>query len=514
MSNVSGDLTPHAPQKRPLIWPDAVLDLQDMLLAMHGNTPLPPVYIVGGAVRDAYLHRPVKDLDLAVDGDAIGVARRITNALDGDIFVMDAEREVARVSVKTAQDGRITLDIARFRGADLLADLTERDFTVNAIAVDLLGDLNQLIDPLHGEADLDKKLIRRCAPHAIASDPIRALRAVRQSVQFSLRLDADTIRDCKQYAPQLMTTSPERVRDEFFNMLKLDRAHAALRVADTLGLLQPFLPEMKPLHGLKQPAPHIFDGWQHALVSVEKMSQMLQAMSYRRTDETAAAFDLGMMTMQLDRFRTHLNAHIGQAWPNERQHASVLKLMAFVHGVGKAPGNYNDYAAQSAQMLSVWADAMRLSSGEKKRLVVATAEHQRFVEQTDWPILEQHRFWYGLKEVGVDVILLGLASYLAMVGNELKQVDWLAIVERALALFVAYFDHYEQLVDPPLPINGNDLLEGLDLKRGPIIGQTLTHLRETVVVRHANNEPPLTPDEALAVARAFVEAALPGSQGS
>src|SRR5690606_38920305 len=117
--------------QRPLIWPDVVLDFQDLLADIET-----PLYIFGGAVRDPYLHRPVKDIDLAVPENSIEIARKIANRTQGDIFVMDTTREVARVFIATP-DGRLSIDVARFRGADLAADLEDRDFTINAMAVDL-----------------------------------------------------------------------------------------------------------------------------------------------------------------------------------------------------------------------------------------------------------------------------------------------------------------------------------------------------------------------------------------
>lgn len=102
-----------------LAWTDFVLDLRDFLIDKQVNTPL---YIVGGAVRDAYLRGAIKDIDIAVDGDAIQIARQIADWFDGDIFVMDKERGVARVFVDTP-DGQVSMDFARFRGDTLDDDL-------------------------------------------------------------------------------------------------------------------------------------------------------------------------------------------------------------------------------------------------------------------------------------------------------------------------------------------------------------------------------------------------------
>src|SRR5690606_30874173 len=197
----------------------------------------------------------------------------------------------------------------RFRGDDLAADLVDRDFTINAMAVDLKGDLDLLIDPLGGEEDVNNKLLRRCSPHAITDDPIRALRAVRQCVQFSLRIEPETLQDIRRVGAKLLTTSPERIRDEVVNLLLTPKCASALRIAAALGLLGVIFPETEALktqtitggeaHTLK-------NAWEHTLAVVEHLERIFSVISPTRTDETAASFDLGMMAMQLDRFRSQL----------------------------------------------------------------------------------------------------------------------------------------------------------------------------------------------------------------
>src|SRR5262249_5619969 len=156
------------------------------------------------------------------------------NGLRGAFFVLDAERDVGRVLLDS-QEGRLLIDVAGFRGDSLEADLRDRDFTVNAMAVGLHGDLDYVIDPTKRARDAVMKVIRRCNPDAMAHDPIRALRAVRQSVQFGFRIDPETVADIRAQAPRLLDTSIERVRDELFKLLALAKPGAALRVADRLG---------------------------------------------------------------------------------------------------------------------------------------------------------------------------------------------------------------------------------------------------------------------------------------
>ena len=120
------DLSPHEPH-RPLLWPDLVFELHDLLI----DYPQ-PIYVVGGAVRDALMQRRLTDLDLVVAENGIGLARQIANMLNGDFFALDAERDVGRALLQV-DDGRFVVDVACFRGANLLDDLQDRDFTINAM---------------------------------------------------------------------------------------------------------------------------------------------------------------------------------------------------------------------------------------------------------------------------------------------------------------------------------------------------------------------------------------------
>jgi poly(A) polymerase len=103
---------------------------------------LPPdpreVYLVGGAVRDWLMGRPLYDVDLVVPRGALSLARTIANRLGAAFYPLDAERGYGRV-VWDAPFGRVFVDVSPYRGKSLVEDLRARDFTVNALAVPLRG---------------------------------------------------------------------------------------------------------------------------------------------------------------------------------------------------------------------------------------------------------------------------------------------------------------------------------------------------------------------------------------
>jgi tRNA nucleotidyltransferase/poly(A) polymerase len=480
----NAEMTPRQPH-RPLLWSDVVFDVAEWVATAPN-----PVYIVGGAVRDALLHRPLQDLDLATGTNAAELARRIANHLNGDFFVLDSERDVGRALVATPQ-GRMTIDVARFRGDTLANDLRDRDFTLNAMAVDLQGDLNLLIDPLNGERDIHDKIVRRCAPGVIDRDPIRVLRAVRQSVQLAFRIEAETLRELRNAVPHLTNVSPERIRDEFIKMLALSRSAAALRIADTLGVLSVIVPEVDLLREGSR------DSWARTLHIIEILSTLLTSITPARTDNTAATFGLGVFVMQADRYRARLLEHIAFEWPNERPHRALLVLALLLYACGEAiTAQMSDRGKQVTRLAEERALGLRLSNSERERMV-AVMRHIPWVlgGEVLTPVA-LHHFWSEAKAAGVDAVLLAVVDYL---GNPIDQDSWLKVVERARVLLEAYYDRYEQIVEPPLLLDGAQLMSALDLKPGPMIGRLLQQIREAQVTGDVR-----TTEDALNVARTFV----------
>ncbi len=453
---------------RRLLWPDFIHEIAELI---RRSPAPPPVYIVGGATRDACLGRAIGDIDLAVDGDAIALARWVTDAWQGDIYIMDRERGVARVFLSRG-DHNITVDFANLRGPTLEADLRDRDFTMNAMAADLLGDPGRLIDPLDAAADLKMKILRRCSQRSIAADPVRALRAIRLSVQFDLKIEPDTARDIRQFASELRQTSPERIRDEFFKLLSLENAARGLRVLGHMGLLGQVLPGIALDKVSRQAAAAHID---HFAV-VERMSAIITAISRRRSDNTAAAFELGTLVIQLDRFRAALGAHIEGKFGNGRSCAALLALAALLHDAGLAGSDRGDGPAAAAQAVR----SLKLTKNEGRILRAAVGNFRQIIAGQAWSRLDAHRFWHGLGASGIDAILLAMASAMGR-GGQFNQQDWLQLVELATNLLDAYFNRFDEVVNPKLLLDGVAVQDLLEIGPGREVGRLLTSLREAQV---------------------------------
>ncbi len=128
------------------------------------------------------------------------------------------------------------IDIAEFVGDDLQVDLRARDFTINAMALDI-DNLDDLIDPLGGEADLKQGVLREASPDAFMNDPLRVMRAVRMAQAFNLGISFKTLEHLRVATTELRRVSGERIRDEFFKILDEKDYEASLRQMWELGIL-------------------------------------------------------------------------------------------------------------------------------------------------------------------------------------------------------------------------------------------------------------------------------------
>ena len=183
-------------------------------------------WIVGGAVRDELLGRPVLDLDIAL-ADPRGAAHVYAKQSGGAAFPLSDRHGAWRVAL----DGGRTVDFTPLRGT-IADDLATRDFTVNSIAVPLAG--GQAVDPFGGRRDLDELVLRVVSESVFEDDPLRLLRAVRFVDQFGFTLDEATAGLIRAAAHLVARPSGERIVAELEQLSAL-----GFRLLDELGLLAP-----------------------------------------------------------------------------------------------------------------------------------------------------------------------------------------------------------------------------------------------------------------------------------
>ncbi len=236
-------------------------------------------WIVGGYVRDRLLGRPHLDLDIVVEnGDALEVARRFARLAGAPAPVTFERFGTAQVTLP----GRLVEFVAAraesyapdsrkpdVRPATLEEDLRRRDFTVNALLMDLDGRIH---DPLGGRADLEAGVLRTPAEPAqtFSDDPLRMLRAIRFAAQLGFTPAPDLLPAMRNLRARLAppVISVERIADELRKMLTSERPKLALELLDEAGLLEVILPEVAACKGVAQTGYHTHDVFGHTLLAV------------------------------------------------------------------------------------------------------------------------------------------------------------------------------------------------------------------------------------------------------
>jgi putative nucleotidyltransferase with HDIG domain len=458
-----------------------------MLACLPTDTPL---YLVGGAVRDVLRKRPLHDIDLALPGQALPVARRIADALGMAFYPLDEERDTARLILRRENDERLVFDITTLRGADIQADLLARDFTINAIALDLRYP-DRLVDPLGGASDLHAGRLRLCAPYSLQSDPVRVMRAVRMAFTFNLKIDPETRSAIRLAAPQLPRVSAERIRDELFRMLDGVHVASSIRMLDLLGIMPYVLPELENLKGIEQSPPHVYDVWEHTLEVAARLQVVLDVLKPVYDSDAGGNLAAGLISVRLGRYRAQIAEHINYAFNPDRTARPLLFLAALYHDIAKPHTRQLDAAGrarffqhdeQGAHILSQRAHSLRLSTVEIDRAKTIVRHHMRpmLLAQENHPPTRRaiYRFFRTTQAAGVDICLLSLADFLGTYAVVLPQDLWSHHLDVLRSLLEAWWEMPQEVISPPALLNGHQIIQQFGVAPGPQIGHLLEAVRE------------------------------------
>ncbi|MGC9398306.1 MAG: CCA tRNA nucleotidyltransferase [Anaerolineae bacterium] len=451
-------------------------------------------WLVGGAVRDLLLGRPVHDWDFAVQGDAMRLARRVADRLGGAYVALDAERDTARVVLDDPTTRQpAMLDFAGLRGDTLDADLRWRDFTINAMAMTPDG---RVLDPLGGRADLQARRVRALGETTFLQDPARLLRAVRIAGELDFDLDPRTMADIRRHAHRLPGVAGERIQMELMRTLDLTPAAVHVRRLDALGLLPLVLPELGPLHEVEQSSPHHHRTvWGHTLAALSALEGVLASIhgssppARALRDVRAPAWAWSALDAPLAPLQPELLTYVQTPLAVERSRASMLKWAALFHDVGKgetrtvdAEGRTHFYAHEevSAEKARARLRALHFPNRAVDFVVTVVAGHMRLLGLMQAPPPSRravYRFYRATGGAGVGVVLFALADTLAVWGPGLERAYWQTFLTVAEALLEGYFHREKEVIAPAPLLTGYDLLD-LGVPEGPEIGRLLSALRE------------------------------------
>jgi poly(A) polymerase len=442
-------------------------------------------WIVGGALRDELLGRPVRDVDVAVAGDPEPVARAVAESVRGPVFRLSEAFGAWRVIDR--RGGKVW-DFSPLQGETIEEDLARRDFTVNAMARPREG--GDLVDPLGGRADLEARVLRVLGREAYEQDPLRPLRLARFAAELGFEPDPETERLTAEAAPAAARAAGERVFAELRRLVIADGALAGLALADRLGLLRAVLPELADLHDVEQSHYHHLDVYDHTL-EVLAMQIDLEGRLHTVFDEPGAA---------------RLERVLAEPLADELTRAQALRFGALLHDIGKPATRatrpdgritFMGHDRLGEEMVRSICRRLRTSDRfarflgglTRHHLVLGFLVHDRPLDRR-----QVYRYLARTTPVEVEVTLLSCADRLATQGRRAEQATE-AHLDLARELMRAALDWREH-GPPGVPIRGDELARELGIEPGPELGRLLAELTEAAYAGEV-----ATRDDAVAVGR-------------
>jgi len=435
-------------------------------------------YLVGGFVRDALLGRETADIDIAVEADVREIGPHLADSLQGKFVLLDEVNRIGRIIITDW-----TIDVASFTG-NIEDDLTRRDFTINAMAVDLnqLTSKNRnarLLDPFGGRLDLDRGMIKMVTAAAFRDDPVRLLRAVRMAAELDFTIDNKAEPEIVRAAPLITSVPGERVREELLRLLEASHGGQVFADMEKWGLLTGLIPELQQLKGVAQPKEHHWDVFEHSLKTVSAVDFILHegVWEYQNrnilalvpwTEATAVYFDRPVSSGSTRR--------------------SLLKLAALLHDIAKPETKTFDengrmrflgHPEDGAAVVESVLERLRFSTKEIKLVAAMVKLHMRPTQlsQDTAPTGRAiYRYFRDAGDAGIDTLYLSLADHLAARGPGLLPSQW--EYHTALVNYVLK-EHFKQKKAAPAKlIDGNDLINLFGMKPGAQMGALLEEIKE------------------------------------
>ncbi len=426
----------------------------------------PPAWIVGGAVRDAALGRPVTDLDLATSGDPGQAAGRLAAAGEAHAFELSSEFSIWRVADR---GGNWQVDLTALRGGSIESDLAVRDFTIGAVAVPLGG--GRPIDPHGGLVDLERRVLRVVGERSFAADPLRLMRAARLAAELEFAIDSATTELARAEAGRAAEPAGERRLAELRGLLGGSDPLRGLALLDELELTEVVLPEVAALRGVEQGPNHHLDVHGHTIAVLEQ-TLTVEADLPRFAGERAA----------------EVSALLEEPLADEMTRGTALRFGALLHDIAKPQtrgerGGFVTFIGHDHQGVGIVGEIctrLRASRALTAHLQALTAHHLRLgflVHEAPLPPRRVHEYLRATEPVGVDVTLLTVADRLSARGSGPFATEEAvqAHLDLARAMLAAALDWRRD--GPPRPLlRGDDLAAELGIPEGPELGELLAEL--------------------------------------
>ncbi len=397
------------------------------------------VYLVGGVLRDILLDKEIGDIDVAISGKGEDFAKAL-----GKYFQLKKGLDEIRVIVDD-----MNVDVLGLGTTEILDDLARRDFTINAMAYNLLD--KRFIDPFNGVKDIENGIIRTISRKNIVEDSCRILRGLRFRATFGFEIEEGTMKLLKEYSGNLSKVAPERIHFELVLIFNQDKAYLSI-IPEIFDQIFPGFLKMKELEGGKITK----DLLEHSILTLKEIESIFKDLSL------------------FGRYQKKVEKYI-------KENQVGLRLSALLHDIKKpdtmeVEGNeihFYGHDRMAGEWFKAKAKSLMFSSAEREYISLLIQNHMwihLLSSQKEITERAKRRMIFRLGEDVIGLSLLALADQKASTGEEDPHL--LAVCNEIIQYYFSTKDEVEE----PL-LKGRDLIEHFNLTEGPILGKILTRVQ-------------------------------------
>ena len=406
-------------------------------------------YLVGGYLRDLLSGEISPDRDIAIKCDNLAkLTKKIADELNGSFVELDPVNEIYRVVF-----GEDYIDFAKLLNNNLDDDIKRRDFTINAIMYDINNE--KFVDITGGKKDFEEKIIRTYKISNLSDDPLRMIRAIRFQAKFGFRIDDEIVNFIKENNSLILNVAPERVHQELIKTFEGKFLINALFSMDETGLLDVIFPFFKDIKKIPSNSHHHLDLFHHLIETTKNIR-------INKPELKLAAFihDLAKPDCWTIEPETGRHRFIGHDELGAKKVVPFLKKLKFSN-------KEIEYISKMVQF-HIYPSALMKDENVTERAII--------------------RFIRKIGDDTLDLLELARADRLSArgpaVSDEMIEVN-LSNLEK---LKEKYFEISPKLKEMPKLVDGNEIMQILNLKPSPKLKEIIDEIKELQLEGKINNK--------------------------
>lgn len=415
------------------------------------------IYLVGGAVRDYLLGKTTCDKDILVN-NAESFAKEFARKNNATFITLDSENKIYRVVLR---DKINYLDITEPIEGSLEKDLRRRDFTINAIAINL--KTKEIIDINNGQEDIKNRVIRSISEDNLVDDPLRILRAFRFSATLGFEIEQGTLEQIKRHKDLILNPAKERVNYEILKLFQGEYTPQVLLMAsDIIELLYPVFTDVKKV---PKNTHHHLGLYEHSVETVNQIQQIYNTCS--------------------DEVKEHMNK-VDFGGFSRLAH---LKFAGFFHDIGKfstwtIEGDRHRFIKHDDVGSKMAKEILKQNKFSKKQIEYITSMIKNHIYPSQVVSAENindkiyMRYIRKMEDNVIDNIILAQADRLSARGSAITDDIVKDNIDRLNKLLEFYIMIKPKLKPIPKLLTGQEIMEIKNIPQSPILGKIISVLKE------------------------------------